>query len=286
VGGTWRVQATVADPEGNIWLASFGNNALVVFPGGDSRAAFEWPNGPVTAPPVGTFGIAIAGPGTAWVTWCGGLGWPKEKQSPSHVCKFQITNGALERTLDLEIGSVTKGVAVDSAGNAWVASGGDDTVYMITPDGSEHTGFSGGGISGPWSVAVDGDDHVWVANFGPMGPIHSYTSAGVSRLAGINPPRGLRTGDPISPGTGYTLPSAGSEVLLHDGQPLNGAGREPCYSPLMRMTSVTIDQAGNVWAVNNWKPDFGTDFEPNHGNPGGDGIVIFVGLAKPPAWPW
>ena len=50
----------------------------------------------------------------------------------------------------------------------------------------------------------------------------------------------------------------------------------------MRMTSVTIDAAGNVWAVNNWKPRFGTDFEPKHGNPGGDGIVIFVGLAKPP----
>ena len=44
-----------------------------------------------------------------------------------------------------------------------------------------------------------------------------------------------------------------------------------------------IDQAGNVWAINNWKPDFVADVLPNKGNPGGDGIVIFVGLAKPPA---
>ena len=54
---------------------------------------------------------------------------------------------------------------------------------------------------------------------------------------------------------------------------------------MMRLTSVVIDQAGNVWAVNNWKPDFDIDASPKNppcGNPGGDGIVIFVGLAKPP----
>lgn len=34
--------------------------------------------------------------------------------------------------------------------------------------------------------------------------------------------------------------------------------------------------------MNNWKPDFNVDAPPNTGNPGGDGIVIFVGLAKPP----
>jgi hypothetical protein len=166
-----------------------------------------------------------------------------------------------------------------------VASGGDDTVYHISPDGATVAGYGGGGVSGPWDVAIDGDGHVWVANFGPMGPLHDYARAGVSQLAGIDPPPGLRTGDPISPQTGYTLPSAGSEVLLHNLQPLNGPGGEPCYSPLMRMTSVSIDQAGNVWAVNNWKPNFATDFLPGSGNPGGDGLVIFVGLAKPPELP-
>jgi hypothetical protein len=45
------------------------------------------------------------------------------------------------------------------------------------------------------------------------------------------------------------------------------------------MTNVVIDAAGNIWAINNWKPSF--DVSVLH-NPGGDGIVIFVGLAKPP----
>jgi hypothetical protein len=43
-----------------------------------------------------------------------------------------------------------------------------------------------------------------------------------------------------------------------------------------------INQAGNVWALNNWKPSFDVDIAPEVGNPGGDGVVIFVGLAKPP----
>ena len=50
----------------------------------------------------------------------------------------------------------------------------------------------------------------------------------------------------------------------------------------MRLTNSLIDQAGNVWALNNWKPDFNTDVTSN---PGGDGVVIFVGLATPTS-PW
>ena len=52
----------------------------------------------------------------------------------------------------------------------------------------------------------------------------------------------------------------------------------PCLTPLMRITAVAIDRAGNIWATNNWKPDFTIDLA----NSGGDGICIFVGLAKPP----
>jgi hypothetical protein len=48
---------------------------------------------------------------------------------------------------------------------------------------------------------------------------------------------------------------------------------------MMRTTGVNIDQAGNVWTCNNWKPDFDAD---RAGNPGGDGMVIFIGLATPP----
>jgi hypothetical protein len=48
---------------------------------------------------------------------------------------------------------------------------------------------------------------------------------------------------------------------------------------MMRTTGVNIDAAGNVWTCNNWKPNF--DNDTAGGNPGGDGMLIWVGLAKP-----
>jgi hypothetical protein len=64
---------------------------------------------------------------------------------------------------------------------------------------------------GRFAIA-DCDDNVWVGDFGPMLPGNVFTGR-LTKLAGANPatrPAGLKMGDPISPATGYTLPSAGS----------------------------------------------------------------------------
>jgi sugar lactone lactonase YvrE len=276
-GGTDRAQGTVSDEDNNIWIASYDNNLVVVFRDGDPAHSFAvMPDG--TCP----FDIAIAQDGSGWVTSSGGL-MPNSK---SNVSKFRIEGNSLIEQFSVDIGHSLKGMSLDSQGNAWIASGGDDAVYLFSPTGEVLGKFNGGGISCPWSATVDGDDNVWVANFGPMTFSNNYTNAAISKLAGANPdtrPPSLKTGDPISPQTGYTLPTGGSPVLLHNGDPLYGPDSDiECYSPLMRQTNCVIDQAGNVWAINNWKPDFNTDFPPKTGNPGGDGIVIFVGLAKPP----
>lgn len=179
-------------------------------------------------------------------------------------------------------GKALKAVVVDSQGNVWVASQDDSFVYAFQPNGMEIGKFNGGGIDGPWGLAIDGEDNVWVSNFGPLQPGSNFTSGGLTKLGGANRatrPPGTKLGDPISPTTGYTVPSAGGQVLMHNGEPLYGPGGAPSFAPIMRQTSVVIDQAGNLWSVNNWKPDFNTDVG---GNPGGDGIVIFVGLAAPP----
>ena len=46
----------------------------------------------------------------------------------------------------------------------------------------------------------------------------------------------------------------------------------------MRQVSIVPDRAGNVWVSNNWKPNYTTNLVEN---PGGDGMVIFIGLAAP-----
>lgn len=285
-GELHRAQAVVSDVDGNIWMASFGNGRVVVYLGGDPH------NHQSVEVGEGTFGIAMAPDGTAWISvGGGGLGWPTP--SDGSVCRLRLVDGTLVplQNEPIPVGNANKAIATDSLGNAWLASGGDSTVYQLTPqDGGvavqAYTGV--GGLDAPWGICVDGDDHVWVGNFGAMGLESDFITASLSQLAGANAatrPAGMNPGDPISPPTGYTLPSAGEQVLLHNGDPVYKDGTE-CYTPLMRATSCQIDQAGNVWVVNNWKPRFRTAFEPNHGNPGGDGIVIFVGLAKPPAWPW
>ena len=73
-------------------------------------------------------------------------------------------------------------------------------------------------------------------------------------------PPGLKTGEPISPFGGYV-----------DG--------------LQIITDVAIDPAGNVWVANNWnRPDEGFKEVPDEALStrfGGNGAVVFFGLAKP-----
>jgi len=263
-----------SDAEGNIWIASFGNDALYVFLHGDPSAAVSFPEYSGSTP----FDVAVAADGSGWVVNGGGF----KGRHPGSVAKFALVNGKLQRQFIRFIGKALKGMALDSQGNAWITSQGDSTLYGIRPDGTVIGGFNGGGIDGPWGVTVDGEDNLWVENFGPLQLGSNFTNGRLTKLLGFNPvnwPVHTKVGDPISPSTGYTVPSAGSQVLLHNGDPLYGPGGPPSFAPMMRQTAAAIDQAGNLWTLNNWKPDFDIDIRSN---PGGDGVVIFVGLAPPP----
>ncbi len=266
-GGPVRAQGLRSDANGNIWISSFGNNSVYVFLRGNPHQSLGFQQHDGSRP----FDIAVAADGSAWVS--NGLGEP-----PSSVAKYALVNGALEQQFRHFLGQALRAVSLDSHGNAWVASQGDNFVYGLRPDGTEIGHFNGGGMNGPWGTAIDGEDNVWVSNFGPLESGPPFAGR-LTKLWGVNPHPGKKVGDPISPPTGYTVPSAGSEVLLHNGDPLYGPGAQPSFIPMMRQTSVVIDQAGNIWSINNWKPDFDIDVVSN---PGGDGIIIFVGLASPP----
>ena len=108
---------------------------------------------------------------------------------------------------------------------------------------------------GPWGVAIDGNDNVWIAN---------STGRSITHLCGVHtetcPPE-LNTGDPISPSTGY-------------------------IGSLQVITDVAVDPAGNVWVANNWDLPERVGFkeapeEAPSTRFGGDGAVVFFGLAKP-----
>jgi len=111
------------------------------------------------------------------------------------------------------------------------------------------------GIWGAWAVSIDGNDHAWVAQFAPNG--------GIVELCGVRTdtcPPGMKTGDQISPPGGYK--GGGMQLLVE----------------------AAIDPAGNVWASNNWQDPaacWGKAEEGLSTRCGGEGFVVFYGMAKP-----
>lgn len=264
IGGSYQVQGVAFDQSNNLWLASNGNDRIIIFPNAD-------PNNAITYSDTNTspFGVAIDQSGSAWFSYTG----------TDAVSKFSLRGNSLIKDLTVPLASRSnpKGIAIDSGGNAWAVAGANSTAYFITPTGTL-TAYTGRGLDSPWGVSIDAADNVWIANFGDANNLSNRY--GVIRLCGTsrnNCPSGAQVGDAISPTNGYTLPSGGSQVLLANGLPLYGAGGPPSFKPLMRMTSVNTDMAGNVWAANNWKPSSLNDTT----NPGGDGMVVFVGIATP-----
>ena len=107
--------------------------------------------------------------------------------------------------LDIEVGQVANSLVFDADG---------------TPLGS----FDGGGMNGPWGVTVDSAGSLWAANFGGVTQVD--TKYGVTHLCGFTAsacPAGRDPGDPLTPSTGFTLPSGGAPVTPHSGELLYGA---------------------------------------------------------------
>ncbi len=281
------MQGIITAPNGDVWALGVSKRQLLHFPGGD------WKNGRIvcegdsaepcksfTAP----FHLAIDQQDRIWVS-----------DSSFHVIRFPASEPS--KAVKLEVRSNNSGLNIDSQGNVWVTNrfgpgllgmahmvdmavhlktggvlsasdyltktmseqkGGSGSVTLLRPDGTQFPGspFKGGGLPGPWAVVVDGNDNVWVSNFAmPASPI--------VQLCGVrteNCPPGMKTGDQISPPGGYV-----------------GGG-------LQLQTDIAIGPAGDVWAMNNWQ-----DIDSCYAGPaealstrcGGQGVVIFFGMAKP-----
>ena len=298
-GQLGQMQGIIVTPNGDVWALDNEKSQIVYMPKGDAaqgRILGRTVDGkPVdgTLQVKGPFHLAIDQQNRIWITNGGG----------DMVTRFPASDpGKAEQ---IKVGYGPRAIAIDSLGNAWIANtlghpglmeklalvwnkikswfgnlvGGSEPTHekaakewislyetvvkypggdisLVQPDGTVAGTFDGGkSIESPWGIAVDGNDNVWVANGGG----HSITF-----LCGARPtncPAGAKTGDAISPPSGYV---GGLQAAI---------------------TDIVVDPAGNLWVANNWEnPEQGFKKVPDPTQAtrfGGNGTVVFFGLAKP-----
>ena len=282
------MQGIIATPSGDVWAVGVSKSQLLHFPKGDPTKGRIICEGREVEPCksfVGPFHLGIDQQDRIWVTNVFG----------AHVTRFLASDPS--KVEKFKTGYSGSGLGIDSRGNVWVTNrlgssdrgmfdivediavlkmgdnadralaeqmskqrGGPDggSVTLLRPDGTQYPGspFTGGGLPGPWAATIDGNDNVWISNFAaPNSPI--------TQLCGTrteNCPPGMKTGDQISPPGGYV-----------------GGG-------LQMQTDIAIGPAGDVWVMNNWQDVascFGNPNEALSTRCGGQGVVVFYGMAKP-----
>ena len=286
-GRLGMMQGIIATPNGDVWALGVSKRQLVYFPKGDwskGRIVCEGDSAEPCKSFLAPFHLAIDRQDRIWVS-----------NSSDKVTRFAAADPS--KAENFKTGIVNSGLNVDSQGNVWVTNrfghglegmahladmaahlklegidsaaeyltrtmskqkGGDGSVTLLRPDGTQYPGspFTGGGLPGPWAVVVDGNDNVWISNF-------AMANSPMTQLCGVrteNCPPGMKTGDQISPPGGYV-----------------GGG-------LQMQTDLAISPSGDVWMMNNWQDInscFGKPSEEVSTRCGGQGVVVFFGMAKP-----
>jgi len=281
------MQGIIVTPNGDVWALGVSKRQLLYFPKGDwtrGRIVCEGDSAEPCKSFRAPFDLAIDQQDRIWVA-----------NTSVNVTRFPAADPS--KAENFKTGIINSGLSIDSRGNVWVTNrfghgllgmahlfdmaahlkleglesatdymvrtmsqqkGRDGSVTLLRPDGTQYPGspFVGDGLPGPWAATVDGNDNVWIPNFAmPNSPI--------TELCGVrteNCPPGFKTGQQISPPGGYV-----------------GGGLE-------MQTDLAISPSGDVWVMNNWQ-----DIDSCYKNAsevlstrcGGQGVVIFFGMAKP-----
>lgn len=251
-------QGMATDLEGSIWIANNCNGTVTKYIGGD--------------------------PDNHWV-----YGIEADRLLGDNECPMD----GLARAFD---------VAVDSHNNGWFTDNENNAAIRVSSDGVRNAYVSAAdGISAPMGIAVDSQDNAWVSNsaivhvpcatcilgetfdYGDLTP--DLDNASVAKIGADGQIIGTYNGGGLLIPWGIAVDGddnvwvanfGGFRVSAFHGD--TGAPIAPHgfhSDALVRNTSVTIDPSGNVWLANNWNT------VPIQTNPGGDGMVVFIGIASP-----
>ena len=290
------MQGIITTPDGDVWALDNENSQIVHLPKGDA-AKGRILGGTVDGKPVdGTlqfkepFHLAVDQRDRIWVT-----------NTDDTVTRFPA-NGP-RKAEHIKVGLVPRSVAIDSLGDAGHQRLGPSPhqgeVGPRRDDDQIETGrhqrlkdrrrrprtqmwidlydmaakYPGGDVS-----MVDPDSTVVV----------TLMAGGASTRPGASPSTATTTcGSPMRLAarsrTSAEPDSRTARPARKTGNPISHPGGY--LGGVRRTTDVAIDPAGNVWVANNWdRPDEGFEKEPDSAFStrfGGNGTVVFYGLAKP-----
>jgi sugar lactone lactonase YvrE len=137
------------------------------------------------------------------------------------------------------------GIAIDSAGNAYVSSESGSSLLKLAPTGALSTTISGAGLSGPQGVAIDRSGDVWVASTGNNSVVELSSSGTVLATVktGLSAPVAIAVD---SAGTAWVANFGGTGVTR-----ISSAGSVlGTTTGASAPTALAIDPAGTVWVAN------------------------------------
>ncbi len=203
--------------------------------------------------------LAIDGRGNVWVTN------RASEKSPYNADDSIVKLGPFGDILSGANGftdggfvQVPEGIALDDAGNVWVASGSSNVLRMTT-NGANTSGFPYFGGNYPQGIAVDKFGNAWVSNFGNGSGTDAmyigkdgFTLKASVTSPGFQSPQGVA----LDSNGDIWVAGQGSNSLLKikgtDFSILSGSGSGFSGGGLSLPSGLAIDAANQAWAVNTY----------------------------------
>jgi sugar lactone lactonase YvrE len=239
------------DTAGNLFIADSGNNGIrKVTPGGvistvagNGTAGFSGDGGPATSAQLRPSGVAVDASGNLFIADSGNS--RIRKVTLGGVISTVAGNGTAGFSGDggpaTSAGLSASGVAVDTAGNLFIADPGNNCVRKVTPAGMIST-VAGNGIGGIRNGGFSGDG-------GPATSAQLYYPSGVA----VDTAGNLFIADTLNQRIRKVTSGWVISTVAGNGYPgFDGDGRPATVTALNSPSGVAVDTAGNLFIADTY----------------------------------